>query len=148
MGNLGGALGPPTISIFQLPDRPPRFSVRDLLWDRFLMNFVSDLRLIGPKAHWINVEGVHAQRLVSNTPYTVLKDFGVQRSILVPFCGQSGINFGINVVLILIIFSILDYFGMILGSILGSFWGRSGNSKIEVLGGPRAPSKKFRTPKK
>ena len=33
---------------------------------------------IGPKAHWINVEGVYAQSLISNTPYTVLKDFGVQ----------------------------------------------------------------------
>ena len=28
---------------------------------------------IGPKAHWINVEGVYAQSLISNTPYTVLK---------------------------------------------------------------------------
>ena len=78
LGNLGGALGLPTTSIFQLPDRPPRFSVRDLLWDRFLINFGVELRLIGPKAHWINVEGVHAQSLVSNTPYTVLEDFGVQ----------------------------------------------------------------------
>ena len=33
---------------------------------------------IGPKAHWINVEGVYTQSLVSNTPYIVLKDFGVQ----------------------------------------------------------------------
>ena len=33
---------------------------------------------IGPKAHWISVEGVYAQSLISNTPYTVLKDFGVQ----------------------------------------------------------------------
>ena len=33
---------------------------------------------IGPKAHWINVEGVYAQSLISNTPYRVLKDFGVQ----------------------------------------------------------------------
>ena len=33
---------------------------------------------IGPKAHWINVEGVYAQSLISNTPYTVLKDFGIQ----------------------------------------------------------------------
>ena len=33
---------------------------------------------IGPKAHWINVEGVYAQSLISNTPYIVLKDFGVQ----------------------------------------------------------------------
>ena len=36
------------------------------------------VRKIGPKAHWINVEGVYTQSLVSNTPYTVLKDFGVQ----------------------------------------------------------------------
>ena len=47
-------------------------------------NFWTTLRLfwvpkIGPKAHWINVEGVYAQSLVSNTPYIVLKDFGVQR---------------------------------------------------------------------
>ena len=33
---------------------------------------------IGPKVHWINVEGVYTQSLVSNTPYIVLKDFGVQ----------------------------------------------------------------------
>ena len=33
---------------------------------------------IGLKAHWISVEGVHAQSLVSNTPDTVLKDFGVE----------------------------------------------------------------------
>ena len=33
---------------------------------------------IGPKAHWINVEGVYAQSLISNTPYTVLKEFAVQ----------------------------------------------------------------------
>ena len=30
---------------------------------------------IGPKAHWINVEGVYTQSLVSNPPYIVLKDF-------------------------------------------------------------------------
>ena len=34
---------------------------------------------IGPKVHWINVEGVYTQSLVSNTSYIVLKDFGVQR---------------------------------------------------------------------
>ena len=34
---------------------------------------------IGPKAHWITVEGVYPQSLISNTPYTVLKDFGIQR---------------------------------------------------------------------
>ena len=34
---------------------------------------------IAPKAHWITVEGVYPQSLISNTPYTVLKDFGVQR---------------------------------------------------------------------
>ena len=33
---------------------------------------------ISLKVHWINVEGVYTQSLVSNTPYTVLKDFGVQ----------------------------------------------------------------------
>ena len=33
---------------------------------------------IGPKAHWVNIEGVYAQSLVSNTAYKVLKDFGVQ----------------------------------------------------------------------
>ena len=33
---------------------------------------------IGPKAHLVNVEGVYAQSLISNTPYIVLKDFGVQ----------------------------------------------------------------------
>ena len=33
---------------------------------------------INLKAHWINVEGVYTQSLVSNTPYIVLKDFGVQ----------------------------------------------------------------------
>ena len=33
---------------------------------------------ISPKAHWIIVEGVYAQSLISNTPYTVLKDFGVE----------------------------------------------------------------------
>ena len=34
---------------------------------------------IGPKAHWISVKGVYAQSMISNTPYTVLKDFGIQR---------------------------------------------------------------------
>ena len=34
---------------------------------------------IGPKVNWITVEGVYVQSLISNTPYTVLKDFGVER---------------------------------------------------------------------
>ena len=33
---------------------------------------------ISPKVHWISVEGVYAQSLISNTSYTVLKDFGVE----------------------------------------------------------------------
>ena len=46
---------------------------------------------IGPKAHWINVEGVYAQSLISNTVYTVLKDFGLQPTffLLPPFCSPS-----------------------------------------------------------
>ena len=44
---------------------------------------------IGPKAHWINVEGVYAQSLISNTPYTVLKDFGVQGP---PQIGQKSVK--------------------------------------------------------
>ena len=34
---------------------------------------------IGPKVLWITVEGVYLQSLISITPYTVLKDFGIQR---------------------------------------------------------------------
>ena len=30
---------------------------------------------IGPKAHWITVEGIYLQSVILNTPYTVLMDF-------------------------------------------------------------------------
>ena len=33
---------------------------------------------ISQKAHWITVEGVYALSLISNTAYTVLKDFEVE----------------------------------------------------------------------
>ena len=49
------------------------------LWDHFGITLGPFwVPKIGPKAHWINVEGVYAQSLISNTPYIVLKDFGVQ----------------------------------------------------------------------
>ena len=44
---------------------------------------------IGPKAHWINVEGVYAQSLISNTTYTILKDFGVEEP---PHIGPKSIK--------------------------------------------------------